>query len=69
MASDEVLQNPVMAACLQQLETSVARIPNANWEKIDEKINIAFEQVFRHEAGAKETLDKLAGEIDALLAD
>ncbi len=67
--SEEVLQNPVMAACLQQLETSVARIPNANWEKIDEKINIAFEQVFRHEAGAKETLDKLAGEIDALLAD
>lgn len=65
----EVQENAVMAACLRQLETSVARTPNANWEKMSEKIETAFELVIRHEGEAKETLDNLAVELDTLLSE
>jgi multiple sugar transport system substrate-binding protein len=57
-----------MKICVQQLNNAVARTPSPNWEKMSDKIGKCFESIIRHKAKAKEAMDKLAPELDALLA-
>lgn len=58
---------PWLDAYLEQLGNAKARTPSANWGDIETVLDTAFETVIRGEAGAKETLDQAATQIDELL--
>lgn len=66
--SDKIMAIDSMKICVQQLDKAVARTPSPNWEKMSDKIGKCFESIIRHKAKAKEAMDKLAPEIDQLLA-
>lgn len=66
--SSKVMADANMKICVQQLNNAVARTPSPNWEKMSDKIGKCFESIIRHKAKAKEAMDKLAPELDALLA-
>ena len=66
--SDKVMSDSNMKICVQQLDKAVARTPSPNWEKMSDKIGKCFESIIRHKAKAKDAMDKLAPELDALLA-
>lgn len=66
--SDAVKAVPTMDVFVQQLDKAVARTPSPNWEKMSDKIGKCFEAIIRHKAEAKKSMDQLAPELDALLA-
>ncbi len=67
--SEEVMAVENMAVYVEQLENAVSRTPNPNWEKMSDQLNKMFQSCMRHEDEPKAALDKLAPEIDALLAE
>lgn len=66
--SSAVTAVPNMNIYVQQLDKAVARTPSPNWEKMSDKIGKCFEAIIRHKAEAKASMDQLAPELDALLA-
>ncbi len=52
---------------VSEMETALARTPSAQWDKIGESFQAAFESAVRKQAPAKDALDKAAGEIDVFL--
>ncbi len=66
--SEEVQNAPNMKVYLEQLEGAVPRTPTPAWEKISDKLGIAFASCLLHEDTPKSAFEKLAPEIDALLA-
>ena len=67
--SEEVMSVENMDIYVQQLEGAVSRTPHPAWEKMSDKIGKLFQSCLRHESEPKAALDKLAPEIDALLAE
>ena len=67
--SEEVMAVENMAVYVEQLENAVSRTPHPNWEKMSDQLNKLFQSCLRHEDEPKAALDKLAPEIDALLAE
>ena len=67
--SEEVMAVENMAVYVEQLENAVSRTPHPNWEKMSDQLNKMFQSCMRHEDEPKAALDKLAPEIDALLAE
>lgn len=66
--SEEVQNAPNMKIYLEQLEGAVPRTPTPAWEKISDKLGIAFASCLLHEDTPKNAFEKLAPEIDALLS-
>ena len=67
-AQDESLKKVwYLQPFIDQLETAYSRTPSANWGKINDVLNAAFESAFRGKATAQQALDKAAGQIDQLL--
>ncbi|MDD7739548.1 MAG: extracellular solute-binding protein [Fusicatenibacter sp.] len=66
--SDEVQAVENMDVYIEQLEGAVSRTPSPAWEKISDKLSIAFQSAVLHEDTAQSALDKIAPELDALLA-
>lgn len=64
--SEEVQAVPNMSTYIEQLEGAVSRTPSPAWEKISDKLSVAFQSVL-HEDIAQSALDKIAPELDALL--
>jgi multiple sugar transport system substrate-binding protein len=52
----------------QELETAYARTPSAQWGKIEEVLNQAFESALRKKSTPQQALDNAAKQIDELLA-
>lgn len=67
--SDEVKNVPNMGTYVEQLNTATARTPHHNWEKMSDKIGKCMEAIIRHEADVKTEMDKIALELDQLLAE
>lgn len=57
-----------MSTYIEQLEGAVSRTPSPAWEKISDKLSVAFQSAVLHEDTAQSALDKIAPELDALLA-
>jgi multiple sugar transport system substrate-binding protein len=66
--SEKVMGAPYMDVYVNQLNDALARTPHPSWEKMSDKIGQCFESILRHESTAKEAMDKLAPELDELLA-
>ena len=66
--SEEVQAVPNMSTYIEQLEGAVSRTPSPAWEKISDKLSVAFQSAVLHEDTAQSALDKIAPELDALLA-
>jgi multiple sugar transport system substrate-binding protein len=67
--SKDIIEDPVIKYYVDQLKSTWARTPHPNYERIQEKVDIAFEKVFRHKATAKQALDEAAKAVDKLLKD
>lgn len=67
--SEEVMAVENMDVYVEQLENAVSRTPHPAWEKMSDKIMKLFQSCLRHEVEPRAALDKLAPEIDALLAE
>ena len=67
--SDEVKNTPYMDIYLKQLEGAVPRTPTPVWEKMSDKLTVAFTSCLLHEDEPASALKKAATEIDALLQD
>lgn len=66
-ASSEVSGDPVVKVYVEQLKNAWARTPSPNWEKISDKLGLAWEAAFRHKKSPKQALDDACKEIDPLL--
>lgn len=66
--SEAVQAVPNMSTYIEQLEGTVSRTPSPAWEKISDKLSVAFQSAVLHEDTAQSALDKIAPELDALLA-
>ena len=66
--SEAVQAVPNMSTYIEQLEGAVSRTPSPAWEKISDKLSVAFQSAVLHEDTAQSALDKIAPELDALLA-
>lgn len=66
--SEEVQAVENMDIYIKQLEGAVSRTPSPAWERMSDKLSIAFQSAVLHEATPQEALDKIAPELDALLA-
>ena len=55
-----------MSTYIEQLEGCI--VPSPAWEKISDKTLLAFQSAVLHEDTAQSALDKIAPELDALLA-
>ena len=64
----EVTKNEVLKLYVDQTKTAWARIPNPNWEQMNDKISKAFEKAMRKKGQPKQVLDDLAKELDPLFA-
>ena len=58
-----------MATYLKQLEGAVPRTPTPVWEKMSDKLTVAFTSCLLHEDKPQSAFQKAAKEIDALLAE
>lgn len=58
-----------LTSYVQELETANTRTPSANWNKISDRLGLAFDLIIKKQASAKDELDKAAAEVDALLAE
>ena len=67
--SEEVMAVENMDVYVEQLENAISRTPHPAWEKMSDKIMKLFQSCLRHEMEPRAALDKLAPEIDALLAE
>ena len=67
--SEEVKNTPYMDIYLKQLEGAVPRTPTPVWEKMSDKLTVAFTSCLLHEDEPASALKKAATEIDALLQD
>ena len=67
--SEEVKNTPHMETYLKQLEGAVPRTPTPVWEKMSDKLTVAFTSCLLHEDKPQSAFQKAAKEIDALLAE
>lgn len=65
--SEAVQAVPNMSTYIEQLEGAVSRTPSSAWEKISDKLSVAFQSAVLHEDTAQSALDKIAPELDACL--
>jgi multiple sugar transport system substrate-binding protein len=65
--SQEVSADPIVKVYVEQLKTAWARTPHPNWEKMSEKLGLAWEAAFRHKKTPQQALDDACKEIDPLL--
>lgn len=66
---DIVQNDEMLKVYMEQLETSVPRIPSPQWNEIDAVLSKAFESALREEGNPKELLDAAAEQIDILLSE
>lgn len=70
LLENEYFKNhPYYGVFLEQLKTARARTPHPNWNKIEEVLTNAGQQILRGEMDAQAALDAAAAQIDALLAE
>ncbi len=65
----EVIKNhPFFGVFLEQLKTAKARTPHPSWARMEEKLTNTGQAILAGEGTVQENLDRLATELDALLA-
>ena len=65
--SEEVQNTPNMSVFIDQLENAVSRTPSPAWNKMSDKITLAFQSCIRHEDTPQHALDQLAPVVDSML--
>lgn len=66
--AEELKAIPYLQAYVDELETALARTPSAEWDKISQAFQAAFEAALRGQATPQDALDAAAAEIDGYLS-